>query len=410
MSTFRCIGFLVLRITKSFVDKIILPLVTADGKTAQSFYRDSDISGFGLRVTSGGAKSFIVEKRIFGKVKRITLGRYGNITVEQARKEAMKFLGSVATGHDPVAEKKAKNIKRITLNEAFEDYLKTRSELRPATVKDYKQVLKTGFQDWKCKALIDITKDMVELRHHDLGKRSKARANNAMRVLRAVFNHAKAKYDDAQGNPVIVVNPVDRLGQIRAWYKIERKTTLIKPHQLADWYQATMQLNRQTTCDYLHLVLFTGLRRSEASRMTWGDVDFKARTFDIPETKNHQVHTLPLSDFLYDLLKRRFNERTSNYVFPSDTERGYLFNPKTAVKRVADLSGVSFTLHDLRRTFITIAESLDIPAYALKRLLNHKDSNDVTAGYIVSDVSRLRVPMQLITDFIVENCNKKLSN
>ena len=59
-----------------------------------------------------------------------------------------------------------------------------------------------------------------------------------------------------------------------------------------------------------------------------------------------------------------------------------------------------FTLHDLRRTFITIAESLDIPAYALKRLLNHKDSNDVTAGYIVSDVNRLREPMQRITDFI----------
>ena len=55
-----------------------------------------------------------------------------------------------------------------------------------------------------------------------------------------------------------------------------------------------------------------------------------------------------------------------------------------------------------RRTFITIAESLDIPAYALKRLLNHKMTNDVTAGYIVADVERLRKPMQLITDFILK--------
>jgi len=67
------------------------------------------------------------------------------------------------------------------------------------------------------------------------------------------------------------------------------------------------------------------------------------------------------------------------------------------------LSGVECTLHDLRRTFITIAESLDIPGYALKRLLNHKDPNDVTAGYIVSDVGRLRGPMQKITDFIKNN-------
>jgi len=402
VSTFRRKGLLVLRITKSFVDKIEPPQITTEGKTTQSFYRDSDISGFGLRVTSSGAKSFIIEKRIFGKVKRITLGRYGNITVEQARKEAMKFLGEVATGHDPVAEKKAKSIKRITLEEAFEDYLNTRKELRPATVKDYRQVLKTGFQDWKSKSLVDISKEMVEQRHSDLGKTSKARANNSMRVLRAIFNHAKAKYEDSKGNPVITVNPVDRLGQIRAWYKIERKRTLIKPHQLADWYQGTMQLNQQTTRDYLHLVLFTGLRRSEASRISWSDVDFKAKTLDIPETKNHQVHTLPLSDFLFDLLKRRFDERTSNYVFPSDTERGYLVDPKTAVKRVADLSGVPFTLHDLRRTFITIAESLDIPAYALKRLLNHKDPNDVTAGYIVSDTKRLREPMQRITDYILD--------
>ena len=58
-------------------------------------------------------------------------------------------------------------------------------------------------------------------------------------------------------------------------------------------------------------------------------------------------------------------------------------------------------LHDLRRTFITIAESLDIPAYALKRLLNHKTANDVTAGYIITDVERLRRPMQQITDHIL---------
>lgn len=65
-------------------------------------------------------------------------------------------------------------------------------------------------------------------------------------------------------------------------------------------------------------------------------------------------------------------------------------------------SGVQFTVHDLRRTFITIAESLDITAYALKRLMNHKMSNDVTAGYIIVDVERLRKPMQLITDYILK--------
>lgn len=70
--------------------------------------------------------------------------------------------------------------------------------------------------------------------------------------------------------------------------------------------------------------------------------------------------------------------------------------------KVAELSGVSFTVHDLRRTFATTAESLDLPAYALKRLLNHKMTNDVTAGYIMRDVERLRKQMQRITDFLIK--------
>ncbi len=74
--------------------------------------------------------------------------------------------------------------------------------------------------------------------------------------------------------------------------------------------------------------------------------------------------------------------------------------------QVTRTSGVDFTLHDLRRRILTIAESLDVPHYALKRLANHRDSSDVTAGHIVADVERLREPMQRITDFILEHVGK----
>jgi len=390
-----------MRITKTFVDSLTLPSPRKDGKATQAFYRDNTIPGFGVRVTSGGAKSFIAEKRIHGKVKRITLGRFGNLTVEQARNEAMQLLGKVATGKDPIAEKKALLARSTTLNQAFEDYLATRKNLAPATIHDYRRNIEGPLSDWKDAPLSEITKDMVEVRHRTLGKRSPARANNTMRLLRALFNYAQKKYEDAQGNPIILVNPVSRISDNGGWYEIRPRQTLIKAHQLPAWYQATRQLNAETTRDYLHFLLFTGLRRSEGSRLAWDDVDFKDRTFTIQETKNHRIHTLPMSDFLYDLLKRRFDEQTSPFVFPSESARGYLIEPRTAVARVAELSGVPFTLHDLRRTFITIAESLDIPGYALKRLMNHKDPNDVTAGYIVSDVERLRKPMQRITDFLV---------
>jgi integrase len=108
---------------------------------------------------------------------------------------------------------------------------------------------------------------------------------------------------------------------------------------------------------------------------------------------------LPLSNFLFDLLRERQQE--SPWVFPGSGKSGHYEEPKKAVKEVIAASGVQFTPHDLRRTFITIAESLDIPAYALKRLANHKANGDVTAGYIVLSVERLRRPMQQITDHIL---------
>ena len=269
--------------------------------------------------------------------------------------------------------------------------------------------MKEVFKDWQSKPLSEISRDMILKRHTDYGQRSPARADNAMRVLRAIFNHALQRYQDSSGKPFLVANPVDALSHQRAWYKVERRQTLIKDHQLAAWYAATLQLNSETSRDFLHVVLLTGLRRSEACTLTWKQVDFVDRTLTILETKNKRIHRLPLSDALYDVLKRRFDDQASPYVFPSDAERGHLSEPRTAVKRVAQLSEVEFTLHDLRRTFITAAERLDIPAYALKRLINHKDPNDVTEGYIIFDVERLRAPMQKITDFFVSIIGEPLT-
>jgi integrase len=140
-------------------------------------------------------------------------------------------------------------------------------------------------------------------------------------------------------------------------------------------------------------------------RMTWKDVNFEEGTFIIPDTKNKEPHELPMSDFLRELLERRASNSENEWVFPSPLTDGPLKEPRTALAKVTELSGVEFQLHDLRRTFITIAESLDIPAYALKKLLNHKSANDITAGYIVSSTERLRSPMQQISNFMLEKFN-----
>lgn len=239
---------------------------------------------------------------------------------------------------------------------------------------------------------------------------SKARANNAMRVLRALFNFAMYEYQTGDGQSIIMINPVKYLSHTRGWFRVDRKQTVIKPHQLANWYKGITQLvegeayrNALLWHDYFLLLLFTGMRKTEVSSLRWEDIDLKSKTITLQDTKNREVHTLPMSDFIYNLLDRRNRQRTSEFVFPADSKTGYINDPKKAVLKVVELSGVPFTLHDLRRTFATIAEGLDLPAYALKRLLNHKMNNDVTAGYIMRDVERLRKPMQRVAAFLIEH-------
>ncbi|MGB6976876.1 MAG: Arm DNA-binding domain-containing protein [Gammaproteobacteria bacterium] len=117
-----------MKLTKTLVDKLVF---SSTGN--QTLYRDSELRGFALRVTQKGVKSFIVEKRNHKKLSRITLGRYGDLTVEQARKEAQKVLGKMATGVDPIGEKRQITVQKLTLQEVFADYLKARRGLKAKT-------------------------------------------------------------------------------------------------------------------------------------------------------------------------------------------------------------------------------------------------------------------------------------
>ncbi len=408
------------KLTKSFVDSI--PFAT----TGQAFYRDSELKGFGLRV-GAQTKVYIAEGRVNDKVVRVSIGKHGVFTAEQARNEARSILGQFARNINPNEVEKAERARSVTLAQVLEDFLKARKNLKPRTVADYRSVMSTYLVDWQNKPIAEITKDMVGKRHTAIATGLKitikdrngepkeanycspSQANLSMRYLRALFNFASSQYEDGGGQSIISDNPVKRLSQTRAWYHIARRQTVIKAHELGAWFKAVTALEndqigpqREIVRDYLLLLILTGLRREEAAMLTWKNVDLKAKTLTILDTKNRQDHVLPLSDYLYDLLVRRRAESISSYVFPGEGVKGYLVEPRNQMERVISESGITFTLHDLRRTFITIAESLDIPAYALKRLINHKMSNDVTAGYIIADVERLRPPMQKITDYILK--------
>jgi integrase len=112
---------------------------------------------------------------------------------------------------------------------------------------------------------------------------------------------------------------------------------------------------------------------------------------------------MPMSVQLHRLLlKRRSVGYENEYIFPGKHPAPFLSNPDNYKRDIIAATGVQFCFHDLRRTFITIAESLDVPHYSLKALLNHSMGNDVTGGYIQITPERLREPMQRIADKITE--------
>ena len=387
-------------LNKSTIDTLPTP------DKGYSIHWDEKMAGFGLRVTSTGAKAFILQRRINGIDKRMTIGRYGDLTAEQARKQAVKLAGDIASGGDPIAEKAKKKIESKKLSEAFETYFERRT-LKPQTVFDICRCMKEVYPDWLEKPMTRITPDMVVKRHKEYGQaHSEARSNLAMRYLRAIFNFAAAEYTTAEGKPVIDGNPVKKLSQTKSWHRVDRRQTVIKSHELGGWVNAVLALPGEDMRDYFMTVLLTGMRREEALKLAWADVDMVGKTFTLRDPKNHQDHTLPMSDYLFDLLARRKAVSVADVVF-ADSQGRKIGNFRYAQAAVTKASGKAFCIHDLRRTFATIAESLDIPAYALKRLLNHANGADVTEGYIVADVERLREPMQKITDYVLKMAGLK---
>lgn len=297
-----------LRINKSTVDA--LPYSPG----APAFHRDSELKGFGVRV-GVRSKVYFAEGKLDSRTVRVSIGRHGAVSVDAARSRARVILGQLAAGVRPTAPTPGKGVDAVTLEQAFEDFLAARRNLKPLTVRDYVRHMNASFADWRPLRITEISRELVARRHAEIGLRSPASANQAMRFLRSLLNFAIARYEDGRGQPLLSANPVSRLSQTRAWYRIPPRDDAIKFHDLGRWFSTV-----------LSPALSSG-RQGETMR--------------------------------------------------------------------------DFTVHGLRRTFIAVAEGLDIPGYALARLLARKTRDDYLAGRAVSDLERLRAPMQRIADVML---------
>jgi integrase len=395
------------KITKANMLEIVKPV------SGQIDYMDTELKGFGVRATKA-ALTFFVRSTLRGTTQKpfIPIGVYGTFTPDQARTKAKEYLRRLDNGENPHPKAQPK-LETITIQDLYSQYISgKKSPLGDSTVYAYNSWMKNHFNDWLKLPANTITGSMILDRLTLMEKNNgMTQAASSIKLLRGLYRLGMALHPG-----VIIHNPVEAVREVRGreWAPRKRRMTYIAPSDLPVWYKAINDYRLPKGRDYMLLLLYTGLRKMEAARLKWSDIDFKAKTFTfIPEKKagtepeDNRV-TMPLSKQAHRLLLLRRAEGWENdYIFPGKCPSPHISNMDNWKRDIIKDSGVKFCFHDLRRTFITIAESLDIPHYALKALLNHSMGNDVTGGYICMNTERLREPMQRIADRITELATTK---
>lgn len=389
-----------IKLTQRVLEKLAAP----DPSGRQVLHWDTELRGLGVLCSGkSNAKTFVVQRDLpNGRTRRITIAATNVISVDEARRRAAATLAEIYKGVDPKAVVRSCG----TLRQALDEYLTTRP-LRASTAEEYRRGVERHLRQWLSRPLIEITPDMVEARHRAIAAEIEAQgryngestANGVMRTLRLLWNY------EADRNPDFPPNPVRRLK--RQWFQEHRRERLVRAEDLPRFYEGVLNLPNPIARDYLLFLLFTGLRRREAASLKWDYIDFTQQVIRLPaaNTKAGRKLDLPMTDVIHDLLvARRAMGREGPYVFPADSRSGHIEEPAHPLDLVANATGIRVSAHDLRRTFVTAAESADISPLALSALVNHSLGRDVTSGYVVMTAERLRGPAQRVADCIKSLC------
>jgi integrase len=368
-----------INLTKKSIDSIPLP------GSGQVLYYDTNLPGFGLRATKT-AKTYFAEGYLSGKQKRVTVGRHGLFTPDQARESARQILAQLARGEDPTSKRASSG----TLESAYKDMIAQRTggqgeQIKAKTVAGYDWLMNTPLNDYKSTKLSSFTEAKVRAIHADLTKdRGPYAANNALRLIRNIFNYSIWAYADLKGTG----NPVDCMEQLRLWNPETRRKRHIASDDLPDWIKKAEALDGIQRGAML-MMLFLGLRKDEVYCMKKSEIDAKGRCLVALDTKNGDDHYLPIGPYLWERLAPIL-KLEGEWLFPSASSKtGHIVDMRKAFDRL----GIKASAHDLRRTFVSCLNALEPApsAYTIKRLMNHRMSgNDVTAGYIQHEEKKLR--------------------
>jgi integrase len=372
--------------TKAALDSLSLP---SSGQRAT--YHDAKTNGLQIRVTPNGVKTFSVFRRIKnGNPERVTLGRYPDMSIEQARKESARINALIAEGINPNSDTRALKTE-TTLQELFDEFLKHRRNKRGAylsekTKRSYRYDFGLYLSKWGKRQLSKFKdSDFVKL-HTEIGKEHPITANRVIAMASSLFSYA-AEHKLFRGE-----NPAQGIKK----FPETKRDRFLQSDELPAFFQALAEEPNDTLRDYFLLSLLTGARRSNVQEMQWQQIHFDRAEWRIPTTKNGEPQIVTLTPEAVEILRSR-KGCDPKWVFPGTGATGHLVEPKKAWKRVLDRAGIdNLRIHDLRRTLGSWQAKTGASLAIVGKSLNHK-SPSTTAIYARLDLDPVREAVERAT-------------
>ena len=345
---------------------------------------DSHLAGFGLRIESSGTKTFVIRYRTDGggrsaPRKLVTIGRYGTLTVEEARKQAKTLLGAAAKGDDPAGDR-ANRRREMTMSALIDLYeeegcfiqrgqrqgepMKERTKaytlarLRHHVVSllGHKRVSEIGTGEIE-KFVRDVGAGKTA---HDekMGPRKRIIVRGGDGAARKVVRDLSAVFSFANRRGIMTVNPVEKASVRKTDNHRERFLTLEEVTRLGAAFDALEAEGANPKAIAIaRLWALTGCRRDEITGLRWSEVDFERGLLILADSKTGKS-IRPLGAAAIAALQAVDHDPESDFVFPAELGDSHYQGAKRLWPKIikkAALPGV--TPHTLRHTMGSTAVS-----------------------------------------------------
>ncbi len=351
------------------------------------YYYDLKVQGLGLGVGATGKKSFILYRKINGRPERITLGRYPDLAIEQARGKASELNADIAEGKSPADRFRAAK-REMTLGDLFQEYMERRAAFNRRPDKP-KATYRLYLSDWNNRKLSTIRHEEVDRLHKRIGRSNgQVTANIVLKLLHVIFNKAINEWRVWKGE-----NPAHGIAK----FPEQSRDRFLQSDELPRFFEAVAKEENEAIRDYVLISLLTGARRSNVLAMRWKDINFNRAEWRIEETKNGTPQTVALSPEAIEILHSRRPSDSAIFVFPGSGKAGHLMEPKKGWKRILERAGIdNLRIHDLRRTLGSWQAKTGASLAIIGKSLNHKNQN-TTAIYARLDLDPVRASVNKAT-------------